>query len=449
VLLERKIAWSTMRSYNEGKEEGVMGKSAYHQLTPILENMVTRFSINTTCFYCDMMGDQADMRWLREVKGFNQDGLNNIPWQEYILTLIETDPFDTYIRMPATKQALYQLIAGHQNIHSQLKDVKNFSNILIQSTQRIHPRKLCNQIIRERQTIIQEIIIDLQSVHDENQEAIRYATVWKEQGKEEAEKTRVLCREDYEGDCSPQREDNFVELTILILNIAIDLVRADLLHKGLPSTLPGSVPNGGNNVQTTLKFLDDFSSQFEFQQVVEEDSFPFTTTVIEDDEKVSRSFLERLYYRGITEGFYNDKSSGGGGTVNIMKLSKDLMEKRVIVARDMISILSTLIENDENLFKMIQERGGFKRFDMDCKPNYKIIDLEKEKQEKELKASKQNELKEQKGIELKERCVEESDQIHHKSQNDHELSNDIVSNDEEGDMDRNVDGFGAEGPTQM
>ena len=199
---EKDSVDSTMRSYNEGKEEGVMGKSAYHQLTPILENMVTRFSINTTCFYCDMMGDQADMRWLREVKGFNQDGLNNIPWQEYILTLIETDPFDTYIRMPATKQALYQLIAGHQNIHSQLKDVKNFSNILIQSTQRIHPRKLCNQIIRERQTIIQEIIIDLQSVHDENQEAIRYATVWKEQGKEEAEKTRVLCREDYEGKLS-------------------------------------------------------------------------------------------------------------------------------------------------------------------------------------------------------------------------------------------------------
>ena len=112
---------------------------------------------------------------------------------------METDPFDTYIRMPATKQALYQLISGNQKIMSELKGVKNSSNILIQSTQRIHPRKLCNQIIKERQTIIQEVIVDLQSVHSENQEAIRFATVWKEQGKEEAEKTRILCREDPEG----------------------------------------------------------------------------------------------------------------------------------------------------------------------------------------------------------------------------------------------------------
>ena len=182
------------------------------------------------------------------------------------------------------------------------------------------------------------------------------------------------------GDCSPQREDNFVELTILILNIAIDLVRADLDNKGLPSTLPGTAPEGGGDAQATIKFLDNFASQFEFQQVVEDNFFPFSTTIIEDKEKVSRSLLETLYYRGITEGFFHDKSSCDGGTVNILKLAKDLMGKRVIVARDMLSILSTLIENDENLFKMIEDCGGFKRFDMDCKPNYKIIDVDSDRE---------------------------------------------------------------------
>ena len=188
---------TTMRSYDE--RGGGMGESAYYQLKPILENMVTRFAVNATCFYCDMMGDQAMMRWLREVNGFDHDGFNTVPWQEYIFTLMDTDPFDTYVRMPATKQALYQLIGGNEKLLSELKGVKNTTNIRIQSTERIDPRKLCNQVILERQTIVQEVIVDLQSVYDENQEAIRFATVWKDQGKKEAEKSRYLCREDYEG----------------------------------------------------------------------------------------------------------------------------------------------------------------------------------------------------------------------------------------------------------
>merc|ERR550537_1802500 len=108
----------------------------------------------------------------------------------------------------------------------------------------------------------------------------------------------------------------------------------------------------------------------------------------------------------------------------------------------MLSILSTLIEKDENLFKMIEDCGGFKRFDMDCKPNYKIIDVEKEEQEKMEFQRMQRELEDMKAKNME-------DQISHSATvefegNEESSSSDninITANEEE-DMDRNVDGFG-------
>ena len=240
----------------------------------------------------------------------------------------------------------------------------------------------------------------------------------------------------------------------MILNLAIDLVRSDLIHKGLPSTLPGTAPKGGGDVEATIRYLDDFAGQFEFQTVVEDDFFPFATTVIEDKEKVSRSLLETLYYKGITEKFYDDRTNDDVGTVNILKLARDLMEKRVIIARDMISILSVLIENDVGLFKMIQDRGGFKRFDMESKPNFKIIDLEVERLEKMQKMDK--EIQEEK----KRKEKEKKDEFEKQNRNEDEL-NDMTNNfegneghdysggEEDMDMDRNVEGFGVDGPTLM
>ena len=52
-----------------------------------------------------------------------------------------------------------------------------------------------------------------------------------------AEASRKLCREDYEEESSPLRGENFVELTILILNLSIDLLRADLMKDGCPNAM--------------------------------------------------------------------------------------------------------------------------------------------------------------------------------------------------------------------
>ena len=69
------------------------------------------------------------------------------------------------------------------------------------------------------------------------------------------------------------------------------------------------------------------------------------TKVIDDRKKVSRSMCESLYYMGITEGFLQCEK----GSVNILKLALDLMEKRVVIAKEMISILSLLISNEPRL----------------------------------------------------------------------------------------------------
>ena len=78
----------------------------------------------------------------------------------------------------------------------------------------------------------------------------------------------------------------------MILNLAIDLVRSDLIHKGLPSTLPGTAPKGGGDVEATIRYLDDFAGQFEFQTVVEDDFFPFATTACLRDRLITGFWAE-------------------------------------------------------------------------------------------------------------------------------------------------------------
>ena len=114
-------------------------------------------------------------------------------------TLNELDPFEVKVRMPATKQALYQLIGGNEKLLHQLKGAGDAKRVRIQSTQKIEPRKICHRILKDRSNIAQEIILDLQSVWDENQEAVRFATTWLREGREAADRSRVMCREDYEG----------------------------------------------------------------------------------------------------------------------------------------------------------------------------------------------------------------------------------------------------------
>jgi hypothetical protein len=75
--------------------------------------------------------------------------------------------------MPATKNALHQLIGGNEKLSNQLKGIRDVSRIRIESTQRIEPRKICSQILKDRKCIAAEVIADLQSIRDENLEAIR------------------------------------------------------------------------------------------------------------------------------------------------------------------------------------------------------------------------------------------------------------------------------------
>jgi hypothetical protein len=247
ILHRKRNVQKTERGYFLDDSGGV-GSKAYAQISPLLENIVTKMAVNTTAFYADMIGDQATMRWLRGVKNFDSDGFTTIPWTEYVDELMHLNPFDVRVRMPATKQALYQLIGGNEKLLHQLQGMKDTNRIRIESTQRIEPRKVLSQILKDRLSICKEIIFDLQSVWDENEEAMRYANTWKEQGREAADASRRLCREDTsEGSSSPHRGENFVELTILVINIAIDLVSEDLVSLGTPNAL------------MTAEFLSDFA----------------------------------------------------------------------------------------------------------------------------------------------------------------------------------------------
>ena len=97
-IRKNAFLWN-IRGPNTYTEDKTNEKELENLISPLVENMITRMAINTTAYYCDMIGDQATMRWLKSVKDFDIDGLNAISWTEYIDDLTRRDPFDVKIRL--------------------------------------------------------------------------------------------------------------------------------------------------------------------------------------------------------------------------------------------------------------------------------------------------------------------------------------------------------------
>ena len=147
-------------------------------------------------------------------------------------------------------------------------------------------------------------------------------------------------------------------MSILVTNIVIDLLRTDLVKE-----------------EEEIEFLNTFVQDFEFEWIEDSSFFPMTARVIDDEKKVSRSLVENLYYRGLRDG----SVIVNGKPVNILRLANMLMEKRVNVARIMVQVLQNMVSNiDPIILATIKNRGGYKKFDLDAKPNFKIIDLDNE-----------------------------------------------------------------------
>lgn len=229
--------------------------------------------------------DDAGKNYINSFKNVGVDGFANTTWQCYVEDMICTDPFLVHIRMSPPKAyligrsswstktnathycSLYNLciFKGNETLLNMLKARNDpmGSRIRLQLTQKLgtffallaffafvttntEPRKLAHQILTIREGIGKEIIFDLKSIKNDNAEAVRYANQAVTDGPAEAEKKRRLTRMSNEGESTPLREKNFLDLSVLIINLAFDLVKGELAREGSLASL------------NTAEFLNEF-----------------------------------------------------------------------------------------------------------------------------------------------------------------------------------------------
>jgi hypothetical protein len=213
------------------------------------------------------------------------------------------------------------------------------------------------------------MIQDLGCVQLENIEAVRFATVWAKDGKEAAEKSRRMTRMCEQGEATPLRDGNYVNFDVMITALAIGLVREDL-------------------VQTkdilALEVMDDLI----FKAGVDNGNLTMTERIIHDTQG-PRTFLERLYYKGITDGAIKS----GKNTINILKVAENLFDARLAIAKEASKLLSLQSLQNRHYYKMIKDSGGFQKFDMSQGvPKFKLVDLDKQDLE-EAQAAAEEALK--------------------------------------------------------
>ena len=409
-------------------EEGV-SPAIYAQLEPLLENILTQMAIDTSAYYMREFRDDVPCTWMQNFMNLKNAGWEEMDWRQYIEAMINLDPFTVAVRMSPPKAYLN----GNATLLAQLREKNDPTNrmqrIKIQYDEKIDPRKIAHGILTIRESVGKEMYKDLQSIPGSNAEAARYARCLMSDGLEAAEKSRRLTRMQHEGGSTPLREKSFQETQVLILNIALDLVKGELTKEGTESAVE------------SVKFLEEFTAN------VTKSTRSDALEKLDEERLFHRTLLEQLHYRGITEG----ASSSISTKVNILALSQSLMSQRAAVAGDFRKIITQCETTSRAYYKTIRDKGGFKKFDLSARPNFRVIDLDKEEDETENLYDMENE----EGFTTSGTTSPDVDQELSESVDDDVMSTPTADQStgalEEFDMEEiyNPDAFGQSGPGMM
>ena len=197
---------------------------------------------------------------------------------------------------------------------------------------------MAHGILTIREGIGKEIAFDLKSIRVDNLEAKRFATQWLTDGFSEADKKRKPTRMINEGGSTPLRERSHMEISILIINLAIDMVKAELGREG------------SANAAASIAYLDEFIANMTVTSEKDDAYARF-----EDERKQPRTLLETLYYRSISDGAI---ISRGQASVNVLKLAQSIMDKRSAVACDILKIVNELAATSRVYYKSIKVSHG-------------------------------------------------------------------------------------------
>jgi hypothetical protein len=326
--------------------------------------------------------DKLNQKWMVGFKNFKEVGFVDDNWHDYLESLIKTDTQSVKVYVKPSRTA-----SRGKNMPP---DDPNLVGVYMET---VEPRKIAHRIVAVRENIIEELIQDLGAVQLENAEAVRFAHAWIKGNREVAEKTRTLTRqqggEDNEGGSTPLRDNTYSDVSLLLTNFALDLVKAD------------------------LRAREDTGALLCIEQVLEKVTKDVDKLLALDKKlaigRLPQALLEELCYRGLTEG----ATGGQGGQSNFLKLSQNVLQTRFALAMGSVRVLESLNRENKNYYRVIKEHGGFAKFadPYKKKPELRIVNLQEEaaKEAAEAMASRARQGRERAAARTREKAVREEE----------------------------------------
>jgi hypothetical protein len=328
--------------------------SMKNQLSKVLGDLISAKAIDTTSRYMQEFHNDADHRWLTGYKNYRHDAFSavftdkdkNSQWTDWFEDMIQGDKLEIQVLMNPPMRS------GEFNIKDLNGQQRDTSGIRLEYMHGLEPRKIANQVLVVRESIAKEVLIDLTCIRLENIEAVRFAKVKASQGEEEAVRTMKMTRSPtMGGDSTPLRDRTYHEISVILTNFAIEVVRQ-------------SITNDKASSEYLEAYLKELSDEEEKRTVVERLLHEFAAPM---------ELLEELYYRGISQGLAS-VTDDANHKVNILKIAQQLLDTRYSLCLQANQMIIDDDNHSRSYYKMIKDAGGFKKFDME-KGEFRIVDL--------------------------------------------------------------------------
>jgi hypothetical protein len=367
------------------------------KLSSTVGELLSAKAIDTTSHYMQEFRNDADHRWLTGYKNYKENAFNNVfegdenssSWTDWFEDMINRDKLEIQVFMNAPQRAARPLDSEGKP--------RDTSGIRIEYLHELEPRKIANQVLVVRESITKEILIDLSCIRLENIEAIRFAEVKAKDGEEEALHTAKITRTPTAGGTStPLRDRTYHDLSVILTNFAIEIVRMHLA-----------------NDKATRDYLDSY-----LIELGEEEQKRSVIERLLHEYSAPKELLSELYYRGITQGMVDVKTlatpssttsttmptatktkkpvttsptttmgtassklvKGGKEIkkketkVNILKLAQLVLDARYALSLEANHIIVADDNHSRSYYKLIKDKGGFKKIDMG-KAKVRVVDL--------------------------------------------------------------------------
>jgi hypothetical protein len=216
-------------------------------------------------------------------------------------------------------------------------------------SQRTEPRRIAHQIITVREDVGSEIIRDLGCIQLENDEAIRFACTWARDGKDVAEKSRKVTRMCEYDESTPRRDINYMDFNNMISALAVQLVREELLK---------------NKDTAALDLMDELTIK-----IGENDDSSTMKDRLHQANFGLRSFMERLYYRGVSDGI----KKSGSKSLNTLKVAESFLEARLAIAKEASKMISSQSVRNRHYYRMIKDQ---KLDSAGAAPKIRLVDID-------------------------------------------------------------------------